>query len=64
MGDHIKMNFEYFQEWILQRVRSEKVDGKNGVICLVFMLPSWGMVLKLSKKVHFFAILCWPQQEI
>ena len=50
------MNFEYFQEWILQRVRSEKVDGKNGVICLVFMLPSWGMVLKLSKKVHFFAI--------
>ena len=29
------MNFEYFQiqKWILQTVRSEKVDDKNGVIC-------------------------------
>ena len=26
---------------------------KNGVICLVSMFPSWVMVLKLSKKVHF-----------
>ena len=34
-------------------VRSEKVDEKNGVICLVSMFPSWVMVLKLSKKVHF-----------
>ena len=31
---------------------SNKVD-KNGVICLVSLLPSWVMVLKLSKKVHF-----------
>ena len=37
---------------MLQTVRAEKVD-KNGVICLVSMLPSWVMVLKLSKKVHF-----------
>ena len=51
----MKMNFEYFQiqKWILQTVRSEKVDRKNGVICLVPMFPSWVMVLKLSKKVHF-----------
>ena len=34
-------------------VRSEKVDEKNGVICLVSMIPSWVMVLKLSKKSHF-----------
>ena len=49
------MNFEYFQiqKWILQTVRSEKVDEKNGVICLVSMFLSWVMVLKLSKKVHF-----------
>ena len=49
------MNFEYFQiqKWILQTVRSEKVDDKNGVICLVSMFSSWVMVLKLSKKVHF-----------
>ena len=54
-GDHMKMNFEYFQiqKWILQTVRSEKVDEKNGVICLVFMFPLWVMVLNLSKMVHF-----------
>ena len=51
-GDHMKMNFEYFQiqKWILQTVRSEKVDEKNGVICLVSMFLSWVMVLKLSKE--------------
>ena len=49
---------------MLQTVRAEKVDEKNGVICLVSMFPSWVMVLKLSKKNAFFAILCWPQQEI
>ena len=26
---------------------------KNRVICVVSMLPSWVMVLKLSKKVNF-----------
>ena len=54
-GDHIKMNFEYFQiqKWILQTVRSEKVNEKNGVICLISMFPSCVMVLKLSTKVHF-----------
>ena len=32
--DHMKMNFENFeiQKWILQTVRSEKVDEKYGVI--------------------------------
>ena len=51
----MKMNFGYFhiQKWILQTVRSEKVDGKNGVICLVPMFPSWVIVITLSKKVHF-----------
>ena len=54
-GDHMKMNFGYFhiQKWILQTIRSGKVDWKNGVICLVPMFPSWVMVLKSSKKVHF-----------
>ena len=49
----MKMNFEYFQKWILQTVRSEKVNQKNGVIYLVSMFPSWVMVLTLFKKVHF-----------
>ena len=39
---------------MLQTGRAEKVDEKNGVICVAFMLPSWVMVFKLSKKVHFF----------
>ena len=34
-------------------VRTEKVDEKNGIICLVSMFPSQFMVLKLSKTVHF-----------
>ena len=48
-GDHLRMNFKYFQiqKWILWRVRAEKVDEKNEVICLVSMFSSWVMVLKL-----------------
>ena len=34
---------------MLQRVRAEKLDEKNGVICLVSKYPSWVMVLKLSE---------------
>ena len=50
------MNFDYFQikKWMLQTVKTEKVDEKNGVIYLLSMFPSWVMVRKLSKKkVHF-----------
>ena len=43
-----KLRNEYYKT-----VRSEKVDRKSGVICLVPMFPSWVMVFKLSKKVHF-----------
>ena len=48
--DHMNMNFEYFQiqKWMLKTARAEKVDEKNGAICLVSMFPSWFMVLKLS----------------
>ena len=53
--------------WLFSNTKTkkvEKVDEKNGFISLVSMFPSWVMVLKLSKKSAFFAILCWPQQEI
>ena len=30
---------------MLQTVSAERVDKKNGVICLIYMLPSWVMVL-------------------
>ena len=39
---------------MLQTVRAEKGNEKNGVIYLVFMFPSWVVVLKLSKKVHIW----------
>ena len=50
MGDHMKTSFEHFQiqKWMLQAITAEKVDEKNGAICLVSILPSWVMVLKLS----------------
>ena len=38
---------------MLQTLRAEKLDEKNGVICIVSMFPSLVMVLKLSKKVCF-----------
>ena len=38
---------------MLQTVRAERVDEKNGVISLVSMVPAWVMVRKLSKKVYF-----------
>ena len=49
------MNLIYFQiqKWMLQIVRAEKVDEINGIVFLVSMFPSWVMVCKLSKKVHF-----------
>ena len=37
---------------MLQTVRVEKVDEKNGVICLV------SMVLKFSKKIRNFSEFC------
>ena len=52
MGDHVKLNFEYFQiqKWMLEAVRKKKVDEKNWVFCLVFMFASWDLVLEVSKK--------------
>ena len=36
---------------MLQADRAEKVHEKNRVICVVFMFPSWLMILKLSKHL-------------
>ena len=56
--DLMKMNFVNFQiqKWISQIVRAQKVDKKNGVICLISFFLSWVMVLKLHKIVHFLQI--------
>ena len=53
--DPMKTNFDIFQiqKWISQTVRAQKVGEKNGVIYLVSFFPSWVLVLKLPKIVHF-----------
>ena len=53
-GEPMKMNFGILQiqKWILQKVKAQKVDEKNGVICLVSFFPFWVMVLKLPKIVY------------
>ena len=62
-GEQSKINFDYFQiqKWMLQTVRAEKLDEKNGVIYLVCMFPFELWSLNFPKSA-FFAILCWPQQ--
>ena len=53
----MKMTFGYFhfRKWMLQLER-KKVDRKKVFICLFFILISWIMVLKLSKKVHLLQL--------
>ena len=43
----LKMNFKYFQiqNWMLQTDRAEKVDEENRVICVVFLFPTWSMII-------------------
>ena len=48
---------------MLQTVRVEKIDEKNGLIFLVSMFPSRVMVLKLSKKVHFLQFCADPSKK-
>ena len=47
----ILTNFKYEMECYKHLEWKKKM--KNGVICLVSMFPSWVMVRKMSKKVHF-----------
>ena len=37
--------------------RAQRVDGKNGIICLVMFTPDV-MVIKMSTIAHFFCIFC------
>ena len=40
--------------------RAQRVDEKNGIICLVIMLASGVMVIKMSKMAHFLYFLLMP----
>ena len=61
---NLKLKFKYFeiQKWMLQAGRAEKFDEKYGVICVLFMFPSWVIILKLSEKCTF-SILRWSRQK-
>ena len=56
-GDPIKLNFEdlEMQKQNIPPDRVQRVDEKNGVICLVIMFtPVRVMVSKMPKMAHFF----------
>ena len=41
------------QKWNIQRDRAQRVDEKNGVICLVIMFAPGVTVIKMSKIAQF-----------
>ena len=51
----MKMNFDNFQmqNWVPKQLGLQRQMKKIGVICLVFMSPSWVMILKLWKIISF-----------
>ena len=70
-GTPMKMNFVNFQipKWISQANRAQKVDGKNGLICLVSWLDYGPQLwsLKCRKKCIFCksikAIYLYPSER-
>ena len=46
-----------------QTDRAQRVDGKNGVICLVIMFTSRVMVIKMSKMTHSLYFLLMPAKN-
>ena len=52
----MKLNFEDLEmkKWNITTSRAQRVDEKNGVICLVIMFTPTVIVIKLSKMVNFF----------
>ena len=52
----MKLNFEDLEmkKWNITTSRAQRVDEKNGVICLVIMFTPAVIVIKLSKMVNFF----------
>ena len=47
----LRLNKDVKEQWKYHL--STYLDEKNGVICVVFMFPSWIMILKLLKKCIF-----------
>ena len=58
-GDLKELHFEglAMQKWNIPTDRAQRVDEKNGVICLVILLTPGFMVIKMPKMAHFLYIL-------
>ena len=65
-GDPMDLNFEglELQEWNIPTDRAQRVDEKNGVVCLFIVSNPGVMVIKMSKKWLIFCIFCWWQHKI
>ena len=48
---------------IIPANRAQRLDEKNGLICLVIIFTLEVKVIKMSKVAHFF-IFCWWRQKI
>ena len=63
--DPKELNFEglEMQKWNKQTDRAQRVDEKNGVICLVIMFAPGVMVIKMSKMAHFLYFALMPAKN-
>ena len=54
-GDPMELNFEdlEMQKWNTLTDRAQRVDEKNGAICLVIMFTLRVTVIKMSQMAHF-----------
>ena len=55
-------NFQ-MQKRMFPKAGASKVVQKNGVTYAIILFPSWLMVLKLSKMVHFVQFSWWRHQN-
>ena len=58
-GTSMELNFEGFemQKWNIPADRAQRVDEKNGIMCLVIMFTPSSIVIKMSKMAHFLYFL-------
>ena len=56
-GGPIELNFEGLEMNQTKRQRAERVDEKNGVICLVIMFTSRVLAFKMSKMANYFCFI-------
>ena len=51
VGPH---GIEFWRSWNIQTDWAQRVDEKNGIICLLFVVAPGVIVIKMSKMTDFF----------